>query len=554
MTDREPLRIGLLLDGPTVPLWQTELVDELVHAAYCSVELAVFWPPIRQTPSVRERLAELGPRGSSLARWYLDWEERWTRFKDDPLAPADISSLVRDVPQLQLPPGRARDVDPDNLEQLERAHLDVLIRLGSRMPSIAMRRAAGCGVWSLHHGGDRTCGGDDGGFWEVWNGETVTTTTLYQLSDAADDEAAVVSRTSLSTRLGSVAHNRRASRRMGARLIARQLQQLHARGAEAFYARVTKANVDPRFCTRRLDRLPPNARFPWSLCRHWWGKLSRRITFRATKRQWILLYALGTPIPGRVLHDFRPLRPPTGRFWADPFVMVENGSHHVFFEEFDYAADRGHIAVITIAPDGTPSKPQEVLVRPYHLSYPFLLRWRDALYMIPETGDRKTLEVYRCTRFPDEWEFHGYLMRGREIYDATLCEWGGRWWLFATLTRELCNVELHVFSAESPLSETWTPHPANPVVSDVSRARPAGPLFTRNGRLYRPSQDCSPFYGYAIRLHEVVTLTEQDYVEREAGSIMPEWAPGIVAVHQLSFAGDLTVVDAQVRRWRLPGR
>jgi hypothetical protein len=543
----------LLLDGPRVPRWHAELIDELLRAECCRVELAVFWPPTPPAHSIRDRLAELGPRGSSLARWYLDWEERWTRFKDDPLAPCDISGLVPGLPRIELPPRDCSDLDSDSAEQLRRAQLDVLIRLGSRRPSSDLRRAAQFGVWSLHHGGDRTCGGDDGGFWEVWNRETVTTTTLYQLSDDPAGDA-VLSRISISTRLGSVAQNRRASRRMGARLIARQLQQLHARGAEAFFSRVSEANADPRFCTRRLDRLPSNARFPWSLWRHWVGKLSRRISFRATKRQWILLYALGTPIPGRVLHDFRPLRPPSGRFWADPFVLLENGSHHVFFEEFDYAADRGHIAVVTIAPDGTPSKSQKVLVRPYHLSYPFLLRWRDGLYMIPETGDRKTLEVYRCTRFPDGWEFHGYLMRGREIYDATLCEWGGRWWLFATLTRELCNVELHLFSAESPLSDTWTPHPANPVVSDVSRARPAGALFTRGGRLYRPSQDCSPFYGYGIRLHEVITLTEQDYAEREAGSIMPEWHPGIAAVHQLSFAGELTVVDAQVRRLRLPGR
>ena len=59
----------------------------------------------------------------------------------------------------------------------------------------------------------------------------------------------------------------------------------------------------------------------------------------------------------------------------------------------------------------------------------------------------------------------------------------------------------------------------NPVISDVKGARSAGKIFERNGILYRPSQCCMPWYGYGIKLNEIVVLTENDYAKGKFRSL-----------------------------------
>ena len=75
-----------------------------------------------------------------------------------------------------------------------------------------------------------------------------------------------------------------------------------------------------------------------------------------------------------------------------------------------------------------------------------------------------------------------------------------------------------LFHAESPLGP-WAPHPMNPVVSDVRYARPAGALFLRGSKLFRPAQNCALTYGHAISFAEVTSLTPTDYAERFAYEI-----------------------------------
>jgi hypothetical protein len=173
--------------------------------------------------------------------------------------------------------------------------------------------------------------------------------------------------------------------------------------------------------------------------------------------------------------------------------------------------------------------------------------------MIPESAENRTIELYRCIRFPDRWRFEHNLMEGIMAYDATLAHRQGRWWMFANVApHEFASDwdELCVFHADSPVSREWNSHPLNPVVSDVRRARPAGPLFVEGDRLLRPSQDSSGRYGRALNFNEVVTLTSDRYEERPIGHLEPDWSPDYVAVHSFSSAGGLTLMDAVFRERR----
>jgi hypothetical protein len=252
------------------------------------------------------------------------------------------------------------------------------------------------------------------------------------------------------------------------------------------------------------------------------------------------------------LEGFTRLVPPKDRYWADPFPLEKNGRYYVFFEELPFAAGKAHIAMTEVRRDGSWSAPVKVLERDYHLSYPFLVEQDGQLYMIPETAQNRSVEVYRCVEFPLRWKLEKVLLEGARLVDATFHRGADRWWMFANGAAGASRIyddELHLFHADRLLGE-WRAHARNPVKSDARCSRPAGRLHWRNGALYRPAQICVPLYGAGLSVNRVLRLTAHDYAERQVERVLPAQSQGILGLHTLNRAGDLTVVDAFSRRRR----
>ena len=247
----------------------------------------------------------------------------------------------------------------------------------------------------------------------------------------------------------------------------------------------------------------------------------------------------------------RYLVPPTDHGWADPFAVEHQGRSFIFFEDMAERAPKGRIMALEVFEDGEPGAPQLVLERPYHLSYPFVFAWDGALYMLPETAQNGTLELYRCEAFPLRWQLHKILLDDVRAFDATLWRQGDRWWMFVNIAEPGADStdELHLYSSTTPLGP-WSAHRGNPVVSDVRCARPAGPLFSRNGTLYRPSQDCSLAYGHSVVINRVDVLGDDDYRETAVDRITPGWRKDVVGVHTLGRSKRLRVIDYRVPRKR----
>lgn len=261
-----------------------------------------------------------------------------------------------------------------------------------------------------------------------------------------------------------------------------------------------------------------------------------------------LLYAFGRfHLEAFSTASFRPMPlPNTNVFYADPFVMEENNVHYIFFEEMDEAEGRAHISCTVLTEGKEPETPKAVLKKPYHLSYPFVFQHEGSYYMIPETAGNGTVEIYKATRFPYDWEFVMNLMEGVTMIDVTVHYEAGYWWLFAASnTHPLVstNDQVFLFSSDELFSTTWTPHPLNPIATRAENARPGGRIFRHEGRLYRPAQNnASPQYGYGLTLNVIEVLTESNYREREVLSVAPE-SLGLKACHHLDFSSSLIVVD-----------
>jgi hypothetical protein len=290
---------------------------------------------------------------------------------------------------------------------------------------------------------------------------------------------------------------------------------------------------------------------PWNAVRQI-GKEFARFRKRRSREQWFLAYQFGpagSP-PSEPGAGFQQLVPPRDRFWADPFPLATEGHHFLFFEELLHSTQKGRIVVSEFAAGGGWSRPRVALERPYHLSYPFVFAWCGQWFMVPETGDNRTIELWRCREFPCRWTLDSILLGGVHARDSTLAQIDGRWWMFTCIDRPggACNSELHLFHAKSPRGP-WRPHALNPIVADASHARPAGNLFQQDGRWFRPAQDCSVSYGRRMSIREIETLNPQEYREREVRAFEPEWTAGLTGTHTWNTAGSLAVIDGCRLRW-----
>jgi hypothetical protein len=284
------------------------------------------------------------------------------------------------------------------------------------------------------------------------------------------------------------------------------------------------------------------------------AKLSARAAARVVEKvsqfeQWVLAYRIAQ-------NPFKYLLPPIDHFWADPFPIQFEGRYYIFFEDFGNDIGKACISVIEVDEERIINGPTEVLKLDCHLSYPFVFEWQGEYYMIPETGDKNVVELYRSSSFPYSWERTKTLLEAKCPLDATLVEVSDTWWMFVNIQQENVAInwdELHIYYAESPLGP-WKPHALNPVMSDVRSARPAGRLFTSNHVLYRPSQDSSQGYGYAMTVNRITRLTPTEYSEVPVGKILPDWDREIRGVHTLNVMGDITVIDCLTKRNRLTRR
>jgi hypothetical protein len=146
-------------------------------------------------------------------------------------------------------------------------------------------------------------------------------------------------------------------------------------------------------------------------------------------------------------------------------------------------------------------------------------------------------------------------MENVKAVDTTVFYKDNKFWLFTNI-REIegastCE-ELFLFSSDVLFTNNWESHPCNPIISDVKSSRPAGRIFYSNGKLFRPSQDCSVRYGYATIINEIIELSETKYKEIKVSGITPDWDDDVVATHTLSYDQGLTLIDATIKmkkRW-----
>ena len=195
---------------------------------------------------------------------------------------------------------------------------------------------------------------------------------------------------------------------------------------------------------------------------------------------------------------------------AHPFMVVTDSLYYVFFTAKDGKTDKGGIGLAE-SRNGTDWKYRKiVLLEPFVTSYPYVFKWQNDYYMIPENHTETSIRLYKAVDFPVKWKYEGDLLTGETYISTTVVRFKDIWWMF---TARSGNDNLRLFYA-TDLKGPWTEHPQSPIVKkDLNIARPGGRPFIIDGSLYRLGQDCYPTYGSQVHAFKITDISPTTYSE-----------------------------------------
>lgn len=536
--DQRTLRVGILWDGPVLQRWQAEAIRAVM--AEPGVDLCVV---IEQVPP--EGAATHGLAGHAQRPWGSALYRRWRRtlFRPAAMEQEDLSAMLTGIPVLRCTPepeGKAQAFRSQDLAAIREHRPDVLLRFGFGILKGAILDLPTHGVWSFHHGDPAQFRGGPPGFWEIMRGSPVTGAILQRLNERLDG-GAVLLQGWFKTIDHSLEETVDTVLMQSAVWPALVMRRLRCGDSEAAIGAVPPS-LGP------LYRYPGNLDFLAFL----WKQFSNKLRFHRedlhAHEEWnigVLYQPIHVLLEDDPSLNIRWLPAPgASSFRADPFGYVaDDGQLNVLYEKFDHGTRMGSIARLRPKRDNVLKRSRTMLETGTHLSYPYVVEREGQVFVVPENAASGRVDLYRVNPDNDGMERVGTLLE-EPLFDPTLFEHEGRWWLFGTKA-PLTNVALYAYHADR-FEGPYQPHLLNPLKHDIRSARPAGTPFVHQGQLWRPAQDSSLTYGGRIALNRVQELSPTRFKEETVKFFGPLegtlWNKGM---HTVAAVGDITLVDGK---------
>ena len=529
------VRVGVMCNGRRFPAWQAEALRALSEIPGVEISLLI----VRDAPQGSgSKLSKLRDRRTLL--WTL-YNKGYVERRSRASRPVDMTTDLAQVAEIRcrtVPVGsfaeRFTDADVETIRSYD---LDLLLRFSFGIIKGEVLEAARFGVWSFHHGDERSFRGRPPGFWEIYERCPTVGSILQRLTERLDG-GVVLHRGFFRTIPYSYVRTRDEAFLGSAiwpSVVVRQIQCGDTAIAEAM----------PSSTNAPVRRDPTNGVMTRFLVRQAVQFILAQVRGTTRAAKWTIGLVdvpisrfLTTPPPDiRWVSEQGP-----SRYLADPFAVEHEGTVTALVEDYDYSTHRGVISAVEF---GANANPEVVLDTGVHASYPYVIESDGEIYCIPETYQANEVRLYRAIEFPHRWEQVTTLVQGVSALDSTVFQHDDRWWLMCTDQEDGSNSKLRVYHSPS-LVGPWEPHALNPVKTDIRSSRPAGTPFIHKGELFRPTQDSSESYGGAITITRIDVLTPTAFSEEIVNRIAPPRSgPYRDGIHTLSAVGNRTVVDGR---------
>jgi len=204
---------------------------------------------------------------------------------------------------------------------------------------------------------------------------------------------------------------------------------------------------------------------------------------------------------------------------ADPFLFVDNDTLYLFYEQkrlYD-----GGVIVMTSTKDLTSwTKPKVVLKEDFHLSFPWVFKYENKIYMIPETNEANSIRLYEANEDLTKFKFIKTIISEDKpegtvsFVDTSIINNEGKYYLFTSVNRDDTNIQ-RLFVSDEIFGE-YKECKCSPICISNKYGRNGGSVFKLNNKIYRISQDCEIRYGDNVNIHEVIKLSDDNYKENLA--------------------------------------
>lgn len=269
---------------------------------------------------------------------------------------------------------------------------------------------------------------------------------------------------------------------------------------------------------------------------------------RENKSLWDSEQLSFTPVP---YHD---------DFWyADPIMITHNGDTYLFAECFDMRTQKGVLGCALFDEAGNLSGFRSIIEEPYHLSFPMVFEWGDKFYMIPESSDNLSLNLYCSEGDMFHWEKIKEFPTEEPLVDTVVLScWGESVELLSSvihpedpLQYRWKRLRLHRTEGSYILEEMDTVDGCE----DYSRkSRMAGKLANVNGKLLLPIQESTETdYGINLYLND---FSENNLRQLKGKKLTPAdiHIEGIdekqrIGVHSYAVLDQYEVVDIRYFRF-----
>ena len=219
--------------------------------------------------------------------------------------------------------------------------------------------------------------------------------------------------------------------------------------------------------------------------------------------------------------------PGTYKNWsADPILVENEGKTYMFYEAVEN--DKGHIEVVEIYDDCSISESTVVIKDNSHYSYPFVFKYLDCWYMIPESSEANEIRLYKAVSFPYEWKCETTLLNGKYV-DTTVFENNGELILLTfipSFSNEKVEPRAYKFFLNGQDSSIV---PVEWCLYNPLHVRGAGPIIVEKDGLYRPVQiNCEQSYGEGLSFNKI-DISQSEFSENVCCEIFSQ---NIVTKHK----------------------
>ena len=456
---------------------------------------------------------------------------------------SEKTKILKTIKQIYVSPETKGNVDffsKSETDKIREFELDVLLRFEFNIIIGDILDVSKNGIWSFHHGDNRYNRGGPSCFWEIMNKEKNIGVTLQKLTQELDG-GFVIDRGTYNKHWSWI-KSRQIVQESSVRLLLKNLNKLKSDNVEY----IKSGNY--YYELYKFPSLFISIRYIIYFYSNIIIRIFKRINskiFGVRYASWTIMISKGSFL-NSVLHKIKKIKLPKNEFWADPFLINYENQQYIYFENYEYSKGKGKIScgklenekIIDIV---------DVLDKPYHLSYPNVFKFKNDLYMIPETHQNFRLEIYKCTSFPNDWELYSTAFEGEQIVDCNLHQDElGKLWLFLNkkeLNSDGCS-DLYIYQIDSLKLEKIISHQENPVIINSLSARNAGPIFKHENKILRPSQiNSEGIYGRGLNINQIETLTLNEYTEKTLHKCFPYFDRKLQGIHHLHQFEDCFATD-----------